>query len=222
VDLQSAATDPLMALSVDANTPSIGFDLDLGPTRIEMPFNAFDPESPSTDPLVIDWQGASFSMIVDDDNESISVTNIGIGNGESLISLGAKKLLGFELNRELEHRVDVEVGHGEHGTTMTMDPGLTFDIFVDVEGVEGFESSTPALHGVTYSAALTGASPTIEIYDADFESITRVNSGALTLSSSTGESVTIPAGQCIGDVLDPATDSPVDGIQAIECPVPPI
>jgi hypothetical protein len=219
ISVSMAARDPLYAVTVDFAAPSVAIDVDLGPINLQIPWTSVDPESLSDDTLIVDWKGASASMLLDSDDQ-LHVGNIGLGDDTSTVTVGNELLLAIGLNKDAGRRFDMTVAAGDLGPRATIEPGFDLEVFVDQSVVD---AAAPAhLSGVSYRAALTGSSPTVELFDTGADTLIRVVSGTLTIDASdSAEGIAAEAGDCLaGGMTAGPDDHPVLGtMAAITCPV---
>ena len=224
-DFSTEARDPLIELDLDGSARQVALLLDLGRTVVSMPMQEADPFSLATGTWALDWKGLSMTATARDGEDRIELTNIGLGDDTSTLSLDDTVLVAIDLNAADGRRLDVTLAPAQDGglPTATFTPGL--DLVVDLylqPLADAGDAVESWLLDDTYRIALDGDRPVTQAIEADELAGTpgalRVGRGTLTVAND-GGAVVVEAGSCL--LADPVEDGehPVLGaLAAGACP----
>jgi hypothetical protein len=222
--LETAASDP--AYSVRMREDSLTMAVNVGRTRVTGPWAEIQGDGLELGDLDIDWQGLTYEVNLAAGSDSLSVHNIGLGDGTSTVTLDGATLLSVDLNKDSGRRFDVELTLDAAGLpVLTMDPGIDLQVSYDLQPLQsgGVLIDAPLLSS-SYSFAVRGETPALQPVEADFltgfPGGVRVVSGEIAISADGAADVlVVPAGKCLIETI-PAIDAhPLMGaLAAVDCP----
>jgi hypothetical protein len=200
------AKDPWLELHVQAKDKAASATLDLGTTDLSFPYSPNISASGQAGKTVsVHLAGASASADLSESSLTVDLKNIGLGNGESYVTLDGTRLLTVNLNPDAGRHFDVSIGMSVGGPTVRVSPelDLTTAFFYQPLLVDT-DVSVPA-YGVdsTYHFVFNGGSPTLLPNATGF----KVTSGTLRLENKAhaDQAVVVGTGQCLVKV------TPADG-----------
>jgi hypothetical protein len=223
--LETAASDP--AYSVKMTETALTMAVNVGRTRVTGPWAEIQGDGLELGDLDIDWQGLTYEVVLAAGSESLSVHDIGLGDGTSTMKLDGETLLSVDLNKDSGRRFDIELTLDAAGKpVLTMDPGIDLQVSYDLRSLsEGGVAIDAPLLNSTYSFAVRGETPALQPVEADFltgfPGGVRVVSGEIAISAEgAAEVLVVPAGKCLVETL-PAPDAhPLMGaLAAVDCPL---
>lgn len=211
----TAARDPLLSLDVNAAGRELGASIDVGRTQISGPWQSFAVDSNANGNLEVDWQGFSAGVTLEDGAQTLTVENIGFGDGTSTVSLDEFTLLSVDLNPSAGRAFDLSFAPSNDGLpTIGVDPEFDLTLDFDLRPLANAgDVVEDYLLDDTYRVTLNGQTPTLQ----PIENVgLAVRSGSLTISADSAASdITVGAGQCLLGVSDPAPGAhPVLGFLA--------
>lgn len=202
----SAAKTPLLALTLDGARQEVQFALDIGRTQLSAPWSSIETESlVDSGVYALDFAGASYTTTLRADDQSIDITNIGLGDGTTTLKLDDHVLFAMDLNADAGRRFNMTVSPTADGNaSFAIDP--SYDLSLRYDGrplADAGDLIEDFLLDETYRVSFTGSNPTFEV-DAAAGGF-RVTSGTLTISSTAAaEDVVVSAGQCLIENFVPA------------------
>jgi len=217
VSFSTGAKDPWFSVRIQGNQRSLSADLDLGETDFQVPYHALLSDTGTAGKaLVGHLAGASASVKIAAGATSLSVTNIGLGDGQSTLALDGTDLLKVDLNPNSGRRFDVSLGVGadeQLEIKVTPEFDLTTVFFYQPLQADTDVSIPPYAVDSTYRFQLTGSSPTL----APASNGIKVTSGTLRLENSAhaDQAVVVNAGKCLVTVV-PAGEDPLIGQYAAQ------
>jgi hypothetical protein len=233
LSLSVGAANPVAFFAADVASGSVGAGVDLGAVDLQLPYGAISEEEDSSisGDVSLHLAGLSFALDLDDGEESVTISNIGLGDERSTLKLDSTELIGIELNANDDRRFTLVAEPTTNGDSaiFTVSPAahLTLD-FNLAAIVDDLDSDTPDfLLADSLGISLSGdGSASIEpVRDAvSGEEFIRVNTGALTLSASSANSdVSVTSGQCLlgRDEENPRQDESHELLRLLEggdCP----
>lgn len=219
VKFSTAKKDPLWSVRAQAIQRRLTLDVDVGVTTLSIPWRYVGAEGTGSGQLEVDWKGWSASVVLEEGQSSLRLTNLGIGDGRSTISLDGEELLSLELNPSSGRRFALEID-GVPGELPMFSIDPEFDLIVGVHLAPLAARGEPVesyLMDETYRITFNGTSPTAQpVPDA-----LRIHSGTLTISSTAASApVVVTAGQClIGADAVTSGEHPLLGhLAAVDCP----
>jgi len=199
VDFSSATADPLLSVRVNGVAQELAASLDLGRTKLSMPYSMANEDSTLSDILAIDWQGLSAAMLLNDNsNAGITIDNVGFGDGQSTIKLGDATLLSVDLNADSGRHFSLSMLPGIAGAlpSFQFDPGFSLDLGIDLSPLAAIGEDIPSYFlGETYSFDVESGAQLVE---GPVDSAIMAQGGAIRLTSSAGTGdVEVLEGQCL-------------------------
>jgi len=209
VTIKSARRDPLIALRAEGDDMRLTTTLDLGLTSVQVPASLLTGDNRlqsllvavvSAEPMLsMTLAGITGTLVVDDGDESVHLSNVGLGAGASTITLGNQTLVAIDLNPNSGRSFDLTVTPDLPNRPLAIfDPGV--DLRVDLN----LSQFPPALLGESSDdllleiKLLPGTTPTLQVIDGVG---IRVTDGSLTLSETQGsdpaDRLTVNDGQCL-------------------------
>lgn len=188
-----------------------------------------EPSEPGTEPvcntvpektvdglLALHLGGVNAAGTFQVENDSLSLTNVGLGNDTSTVKFNGAQVLALDINAAAGRRFDFAFADGETNASLTVKPQLSVTLAHDLTALAaavGEENEIPAfLKGGSSTVTFDGAAePKIELIkgqpDPDGEEgpqegtsdKVKVSAGTLTLDSSTIDPIVIAASQCISE-----------------------
>lgn len=222
LSFSSAAADPLAMVRIDGSAERLTALCDLGPTSLSMPWQSFDPSSLATGDFHLDWQGASARITLEEGDQSITIEDIGFGDGTSTVSLDEFTLFALDLNASAGRRMAVTISPTDALPSFTVAPEMDLSMTFDLGPLAGAGDDVPDyLIDQSYSVRMDGSMPTAQpVESADgTEGALSIVSGTLTIDSSEADAIVVDAGSCL--VADPleSGEHPVLGyLAAGSCP----
>jgi hypothetical protein len=210
-NLQLAATEPTIAITADGNAKALSIDADLGALDVSLPAGIFGGEDCYVDEwgyeecdgddgpdgtLGIHLGGASASITLSsgDEGDSLTVTNVGLGDTTTTATYDGAQIVGIDLNADHGRRLDLAMTTGEELFTIGVNPALVLEVALDFANAGEMAEDAPAwTMDEDLTASLTGSSPAISFSDEQM----RVESGTLTLSATSADDVAVEAGMCM-------------------------
>ncbi len=228
---QTAATAVLWQLHVEGLAHRIGFELNLGPTRVSRPYKGEVSRSGLAGKvLTYDLSGASFAFSAQDGDDNFVVAHVGFGDAQSTVQLDNTVLFTSDLNSLSQRHFDLNLSRDADGQPVVR-------VLPEVDVVTGFflqalkvdsDVSVPSYYeNETYRVRLTGGgAPAVKPLKADaasgFPGGLKVIAGTLSFETSRPNvaPVVVPAGSCLVERKDPAVDAhPLLGkLEARACP----
>jgi hypothetical protein len=221
---ETAASDP--AYSVKLGEASLTMAVNVGRTRVTGPWAEIQGDGLEIGDLDIDWQGLTYQVELAAGSNSLSVHNIGLGDGTSTVKLGDATLLSVDLNKDSGRRFDVELALDEAGKpVLTVAPGVDLQVSYDLQPLAdgGVLIDAPLLSS-SYSFAVRGETPALQPVEADFltgfPGGVRVVSGEIAISAEgVADVLVVPAGKCLIETVPAADAHPLMGaLAAVDCP----
>ena len=208
----SEAADPLFSVSVDGVTKSATIALALGNTTLSLPYNQVATSS-NTEDFTIDLKGLSGTLAIAEGDTSLTLSNLGLGSGESTIRRGATKLLGVTLPA-FTMTVDPVA------ETLAFDPSFDFTLDAKLQTLADEGEDIPSVflndtYGITISDTIQPVEETL-----DTDGTIKVVTGTMSLTAASDDSdVTVAAGQCLVLVDPPQGSHEILGnLAAGSCP----
>ena len=208
----TAARDPMFGVDINAADRTLGAAIDIGPTKIEGPWESFADQTLATGNLAVDWKGLSAGVTLADGDETLTVENIGLGAGTSTISLDEFTLLSVDLNPDAGRAFDFTIAPSGDGLPILgVDPAFDLTLAFDLSPLAAAGDAVESyLLSDTYRIALSGQTPTLQPVAQNaatgFGGGLAVRSGSLSISSNDA-SVSVAAGQCLVNVASPEPGS---------------
>jgi hypothetical protein len=216
VSFSTGVKDPWFTVRVQGKQHSLSADLDLGVTEFKAPYATLSDSGTAGRELEGHLAGASASVKIAAGATSLSVTNIGLGDGQSTLALDGTDLLKVDLNPDSGRRFDVSLGLGANNQLeikVTPEFDLTTVFFYQPLQADTDVSIPAYAVDSTYRFELTGNNPTL----APASNGIKVTSGTLRLENSAhaDQAVVVNAGKCLVTVV-PAGEDPLIGQYAAQ------
>ena len=202
----SAAKTPLLSLTLDGAAQEVQFALDIGRTQLTAPWSSLEAESLVTSGLyALDFAGASYTTTLRADDQSINITNIGLGDGTTTLKLDDHVLFAMDLNANAGRRYNMTVSPTADGNaSFAIDPSFDLSLKYDARPLANAgDLVEDFLLDETYRISFTGNNPTFEVNAA--AAGIEITSGTLTISSTAAAAdVVVNAGECLVENFAPA------------------
>jgi hypothetical protein len=191
-----------MALSIDADLGALDVSLpadifggDESCYMDEWGYETCEEEEGPDGQLGFHLGGASASITLSSgDDDSLTVTNIGLGNTTTTATYNGAQIVGVDLNADHGRRLDLMVSVMDEIIEIGVLPALVLEVALDFANAGDLaEDAPPWTMDEDLKASLTGTTPTLSISEDGF----KVLSGTLELSATSAETVTVEAGMCL-------------------------
>ena len=225
ISFSSAAKDPLAAVRYNGTDNEVTFSLDVGQTTLSAPWNLMEEDSlVNGGVFAMDFAGMSATTTLRADDTSLTISNIGFGDGTTTMKLDDHVLFAMDLNADLGRRYSLTIAPTANGAaSIAFDPGFDLSLKYDLRPLaDAGDFVEDFLLNETYRISFTGQTPTAEPFapDASSDGGIRVTAGTLSISSTAeAAAITVNAGQCLVENSTPAVDAhPVLGfLEVSDC-----
>lgn len=225
VSVEVAAAEPLARLSLDAIARHLEAEANAGPISASLPWTLLESDSEGSairGTLHVDIAGATGTAVLDDDEESVVLTGLGLGDSTSRVTLDDQVLWSMDVNADHGRTFDLTVTPADGGATLVVDPALQVAVTMDMRPVtESGDTVDPAQDGDTYELVFDGESPTAQVIEGDEtqDGALRIVSGHLHMAATGVPSIDVDAGQCLlsSDAED-GDGSALAGLSSGTCP----
>ena len=127
-------------------------------------------------------------------DDTVSVTNAGLGDSTTTVSYDGQQIIGLDLNPNHGRRFDLSVTSLEDIVELAVDPALVLQVALDLAKAPDMAEDAPEfMLDEDMTISLTGSSPAVTMGDHGM----RVESGTLLMSSTSTEDVIVEAGMCM-------------------------
>jgi len=208
-----AASDPIASLALDGVARELTASLDVGAVKLTGPWKTFNPTSLAAGTMKIDWKGLTGTLRIRDGSHLIQVGDISFGEGVSTIDLDDHNVWSFSMT---PFDMSIDVSGGTAQPVVSFSPPMSLRV---------------GMHLQPLADAGDYVEPGQLDDDYQFESGLQVQpvgtalqvlEGTLSIGVYAGQTVSVPAGQCLW-ADDPVTEGehPVIGqFAARDCPPP--
>ncbi len=225
LSFSSAAKDPMFAVRFNGADNEVTFSLDVGQTTLSAPWNLIETDSlVSGGVYAMDFGGMSATTTLRENDTSLTISNIGFGDGTTTLKLDDNVLFAMDLNADLNRRFSMTIAPSANGAaSIALDPGFDLSLAYDLRPLaDAGELVEDFLLNETYRIAFTGQNPTAEPFAPDTagDGGIRITAGTLSISSSAeAAAITVNAGQCLVENPIPAVGAhPVLGfLEVSDC-----
>jgi len=221
-------SNPALSLRLEPLAGMVSFLLDLGSLDLSIPFKMMTDDDTSTGDLDIHLSGLGLDVTLDNDGESLSITNVGIGAATSTLKRNGTTLLGLDLNEAIGRTFDLSVAATEESPQVTLSPALNFSVLLNFQSVaDQLEDIPDFMLNETVSINAGGETgitlrPEDEAVcegdglDTVCESGLKIINGELELTSTTADNPLIAtANQCVYFPQEPRSDESHELLSAI-------
>jgi hypothetical protein len=193
----------------------LSMDLDAGAVDVSLPYIDVTPNATGSGAFSIHVGGASFSVVLDEGQQSLALTNLGLGDSSLTIAHDATTLFSLDLNPSSGRRFDLSVVPSADSALFTVTPQFDLtEAFMLASIAADFPDIEPYFLDTTYRVTLAGeGSASVLPIPADelngWYGGLQIVSGSLTLSAASNGStseVLVPTGECLT-----GTDTPPEG-----------
>ena len=215
------ARDPMLSLRANGVRRELTATVDIGPVALTAPWKAVSPESLAVGTFHLDWRGLTGRVTLADGQSTLTFEDISLGDGTSSFKLDDVTLLSLALNAESGRSVDVTFAPSASGLpTIAFSPGFVLDVGLDLGPLAAAgDTVEPWAIDERYHISLgTEIQPVAPI--GDFPGGLRAVSGGIEVAAlNAGQSVAVPAGQCLVEDLVTDGEHPIIGaLAARACP----
>jgi hypothetical protein len=201
VSIRVAARDPLLSLNANGNAKSLTATVDVGPIQVTIPWQALEPESTLTGLLAVDLRGFTGHVTLADGQQTLTLEDVGFGDGTSTVKLGDTTLVAFDFNAALGRTADITFTPvaGEL-PRISFSPGLAIALAVNFTPLANAgESVDPWLLDDVYTFS-TGTVVQPIAATTTFPGGLKAVTGAIHFTAANaGIALTVPEGQCLVD-----------------------
>ena len=230
---------PALELVADGVAKTLTSTANLGAMSVKAPYSTevySDLDGSYTEVshvLDVAIAGLSSSLTLSGDTDTLTITNIGLGDATSVIKVDGSQVIGIDLNADAGRKLAATITGDATGTTIAVDPKFDLALAMDFSVLaDDPDADFPAwAMGETMRVTLDGANPSIRISE-ETEAV-EVLSGALKMELATaGDAISVAAGQCLLQVAqeptpidspDPAPvtedNGPFSGMESGACPM---
>ena len=212
MSLKLGVSEPTIAITADGTAKALSMDLDLAAIDVSVPGSMFEGETCTYDEmtgeefcesedtmdgeLALHLGGASVSMALTSgsDDDTITITNAGLGDSTTTVSYDGQQVIGLDLNPSHGRRMDISLTSLEEMMELAIDPALVLKVALNLANAPDMVEDAPEfMLDEEMTISLTGANPTMTMGDHGV----RVESGTLLMTSTSTQDVVIEAGMCI-------------------------
>ncbi len=212
--LDVAAADPLYTIDVDGLLGLLSLAYDLNSVDLSLPYALLTGNDIDTGDVAFHLGGFSFAVDLDDQAESLAITNIGFGDTTTSVSKDGFDLFTLDLNAASGRRFDLTLEPTTDSVILTCAPSFELELGFGLAAIaDDVDGEIPSFFlDETWSIALAGngsASVAPVSSGSGVDGGLEVVTGSLALSSTTGDAALIvPEGQClvVRDATDPRPD----------------
>lgn len=228
-DVKLAVADPAVTMIMDGTAKTIDYEVNWSAINFTYPESSgegyYDDESgefieqETTHSYALALAGLTGQGIFSADDESITINNLGLGDGAATLDIDSKRVFEADLNPNAGRAFDVTIAmqeqDGEEAVDITVSPELDLSLafkFAQLANAAEDLDIDPWMMDETLDISFSGTTPTLHIADE----LVKVVSGTLSLTSITGaHGITVDADQCLVDVYEDQICEPVaDGDDA--------
>lgn len=239
-DIKLAVADPAVTMIMDGAAKTIDYEVNWSAISLTFPETSgegyyddvtgeYIEEEGTTHTYALALAGLTGQGIFSADDESVTLNNLGLGDGKATLDIDTKRVFEADLNPNAGRAFDVTVAmqeqDGEESVDITVSPeldlSLAFKFAQLANAVEDFDIE-PWMMDETLDISFSGTTPTLHVADE----LVKVVSGTLSLTSvARGETITVNADQCLVDAYEDHVCEPtavgVDGEDASPSPEQP-
>jgi len=224
ITVSLAASNPTLQVTADGTAKTIDALADLGTLRVKGPFFGGDgywdeelqdwiEEEPSE--MDLSLAGASAQTTFSASTETLTFTNLGLGDATTTVKVDGQTILTIDLNKDDGRRFGATITETNGGAEIEVSPKFDLVAGLNFGNLSSGDYDEWMLND-TLRILLDGTSPKIRMQDGEME----VLSGSVTLSlQNAGESITATAGQCISVESDDDILLPEPGEDPLPEPV---
>lgn len=224
--LSLGATSPAAEIVADGAAQTISASANLGAFNLMMPYSTevYGDDGSFTEithVLDVALAGLSSSVAFQGGSDTVSFTNMGLGDATSTIKVDGSQVLGIDLNADAGRAFAATIEALENGGTIKVSPKFDLKVAMDFSVLaDDPDADFPTwAMGDVLQVTLDGTDPTLEFSDA-YEGM-KLISGAMSMSlQNAGDSISVAAGQCLSGTVDEPSE-PFDPTMPVE-PVEPV
>jgi hypothetical protein len=220
VAIAVAARDPLVSVRANGNTKELTATVDVGPVQVSLPWRALEAESTIDEILAIDLRGLTGHVTLADGQQTLTLEDVGLGDGTSTVKLGGETVLSLDFNAATGRTADITIAPSAALPIVSFAPGFVLALGVHLQPfADAGEEVEPYLldEVYTFSAgqAIQPVAPT-----GTFPGGLRAVTGGIQISAANANaSVNVAAGQCLVEDAVASDEHPLLGrFAVVACP----
>ena len=207
----TAARDPWFHGRADGVARQLELAVDIGRTRVALPWASIAPDSLATGAFELDAGGWTAATTLREGDDALTITGISLGEGTTTAKLDGHTLVGIDLAR-FDLTLSLTAGGAPQ---LSVSPAFDLSVAMGLAPLAAAGDEVESwLLDETYRVALTGTSPAVQPIEGDPGMLAIL--GELTISSTAAAApITATTGQClVGDAVT-AGEHPVLGALAV-------